>query len=65
VTSQFTIEEDGSISDIRILRSSNEILSKETIRVIKESNSVKWTPGRMDGNIVKVTLTFPVMFVLH
>jgi protein TonB len=65
VTSQFTIEEDGSISDIRIPRSSNEILSKETIKVINEANSVKWTPGKMDGKIVKVTYTFPVLFELH
>ena len=65
VTSQFTIEEDGSISDIRILRSPNEILSKEAIGVINEANSVKWTPSKMDGKPVKVRYTFPVLFMLH
>ena len=62
VVLQFTVEPDGSITDIKVLKSPDEALSAEAVRVVSESP--KWTPGYMNGEAVKVTYNFPVVFKL-
>ena len=62
VVLQFTVEPDGSLSDIKVLKSPDEALSAEAVRVVSESP--KWTPGYMNGEAVKVTYNFPVVFKL-
>ncbi len=58
---QFIVEKDGSISHIRVVRSSgNKSLDRAAIRVIK--TMPKWTPGRLQGKIVRTTYTLPVNF---
>lgn len=63
VTLQFTVYTDGSIGEIKVLRSVDPLLDKEAIRVV--SMSPRWTPGKMNGQPVKVTYTFPVVFRLE
>ena len=63
VTLSYVIGEDGSVSDVRVLRGANELLDAEAVRVV--SMSPKWTPGKRDGKPVKVTFTFPVIFQLR
>lgn len=63
VTLQFTINADGSISNIKVLRGVDPALDKEAVRVV--SQSPKWTPGKQRDRAVKVTYTFPVMFQLR
>ena len=56
---QFIVEKDGSISHIRVVRSSgNKSLDRAAIRVIK--TMPKWTPGRLQGKIVRTTYVLPV-----
>ena len=58
---QFIVEKDGSISHIRVVRSSgNKSLDRAAIRVIK--TMPKWTPGRLQGKIVRTTYALPVNF---
>ena len=64
VTLQYSIEADGRIADVKVLRSSgNKALDAEALRVV--SMSPKWKPGMQKGNPVRVTYTFPVIFQLR
>ena len=63
VTLQFTVEADGRVSNVRVLRGVDESLDKEAVRVV--SSSPKWKPGKQRDRAVKVTYTFPVIFQLR
>ena len=63
VTVQFTIDKDGSVKDVRVLRGADSTLDKEAVRVI--SNSPKWSPGKQRGKAVKVKYTFPIIFQMR
>ena len=54
---------DGSVKDVEVLKSANEYLDQEAVRIV--SASPKWTPGRIDGQPVAVKYTFPVIFQLR
>ena len=56
----FIIEKDGSVSNVRLLRSPNESLGVEAVRVV--SMSPKWTPGYQNGKAVRVQFAVPVNF---
>jgi TonB family protein len=62
VTTQFSVEPDGSVSEVvaAVESASDTILANEAIRVIK--SSPKWTPGTSNGVPCKVRYTFPVIF---
>lgn len=60
VTLQFTIEKDGSLTKIKVLRGVDPSLDKEAVRVV--SSSPKWKPGKQRDRAVPVTYTFPVIF---
>ncbi len=62
VTLQFTIEKDGSVTDVRVLRGCAPVLDEEAVRVV--SQSPKWTPGYINGEPVRVVYNFPVLFQL-
>ena len=62
VTLQFTVNTDGSVSGVKVLRGVDPSLDKEAVRVV--SQSPKWTPGKQRDRPVKVTYTFPVIFQL-
>jgi len=63
VLTQFTVNEDGTISDIQIVRSPSNGFSKEVIRVIKMLHPFK--PGMQQGRAVKVRYNMPFMFRLN
>ncbi len=63
VTLQFTVETDGSVKNVKVLRGVDSSLDKEAVRVV--SSSPKWTPGKQRGKAVKVQFTFPVIFQLR
>lgn len=63
VTLQFTVNTDGSVSNVKVLRGVDSSLDNEAVRVV--SMSPKWTPGRQRDRAVKVTYTFPVIFKLR
>lgn len=60
---QYTVEADGVVSNVRVLRGIREDLDAEALRVI--SMSPKWEPGIRDGKAVSVSYTFPVVFILR
>ncbi len=60
---QFTVNPDGSVSDVKVLRGVDSSLDAEAVRVIR--NSPKWTPGKQRDRAVKVTYQFPVIFQLR
>lgn len=60
VTLSFIIEKDGSVSNIEEMRSPDDRLTAEAIRVV--SLMPKWTPGMQDGKEVRVRYMLPVIF---
>ena len=63
VTLQFTVNPDGSVSNVKVLRGVDSSLDKEAVRVV--SMSPKWKPGKQRDRAGKVTYTFPVIFQLR
>ena len=63
VTLQFTVNADGTVSNVKVLRGVDSSLDKEAVRVV--SSSPKWKPGKHRDRAVKVTYTFPVIFQLR
>ena len=60
VTLKFTVDKDGSLIDIRVIRGVHPDLNNEALRVV--SQSPKWEPGKQRGRAVPVEYTFPVIF---
>ena len=59
-----TISKDGSVQNIRVVRSSGDtLLDEEALRVVRMSP--KWSPGMKDGKRVDASLTFSVTFALN
>ena len=63
VVVQFIIEEDGTVSDARVVQRVSDELDAEALRVV--SAMPKWTPGRQKGQPVRVKYTMPVTFRLQ
>lgn len=63
VVCSFTVNKDGSLSNIEVVLSGGDAsLDKEAIRVIK--SMPKWKPGMQLGKPVRVQYTIPVKFQL-
>lgn len=58
----FTVEKDGSITAVKVIRGVHELLDKEAIRVVK--SFPKWKPGKQRGKSVRVSYNIPISFVL-
>ena len=64
VTIQFTVNEVGEVTDVKVLNGVCKELDEEAMRIVNESPV--WEPGRTkDGLAVPVTFTFPVIFMLR
>ena len=59
----FVVERDGSITDVRVVKSVDPSLDKEAARVVK--SMPKWQPGKQNGSAVRVKYTVPVTFRLQ
>lgn len=55
----FTVTSKGEIIDVSALKSPNEDLSKEAVRVVK--GMPDWNPGEKDGQKVSVKMNLPIM----
>ena len=62
VSCSFIVNADGSISDVKILRSKDPLLDNEAVRVLKLMPN--WKPGMQQGKNVRVKYTVPVRFKL-
>jgi protein TonB len=63
VVCTFVVERDGSITDVRVIKSVDPSLDKEAVRVVK--GMPKWIPGKQNGSAVRVKYTVPVTFRLQ
>lgn len=57
---QFVVEKDGSLTNIQVLRSPDNSLSDEAVRVLK--SSPKWEPAMQRNKPVRLKYTLPVVF---
>lgn len=63
VTVSFVVERDGSITDVRVVRSVDPSLDREASRVVR--SMPRWSPGKQNGSAVRVKYTVPVVFRLQ
>ena len=63
VTLQFVVEKDGHVGEVKVIRSVDKDLDREAVRVVK--SLPKFTPGRQNGQPVRVWYTLPVTFKLQ
>ena len=56
----FVVERDGSITDVKVVKSVDPSLDKEAQRVVK--SMPHWIPGKQNGSAVRVKYTVPVTF---
>lgn len=60
---QFVVNSNGSICQVKNLKSPHEDLTEEAMRVVKKMP--RWNPGEQAGKKVRVRYTIPIKFVLH
>lgn len=58
----FTVENDGAINDVKVIRGVHPLLDEEAVRVIE--SFPKWKPGKQKGKTVRVSYNIPLSFVL-
>ena len=59
----FVVERDGSITDVRVVRSVDPSLDREASRVVR--SMPRWSPGKQNGSTVRVKYTVTVVFILQ
>lgn len=62
VVCSFIVERDGSITNVRMIRSLDPSLDREAIRLLMKMP--KWNPGKRDGVAFRARFTVPVIFQL-
>ena len=62
VICKFDIDEDGSVSDIRVVESAHPLLDSAAVKVI--SIMPKWIPAKQNGVTEKTNFTLPITFRL-
>ncbi len=64
VICEFVINKDGSIADLKVVRSAGDSsLDKEAIRLVKLMP--KWKPGKQRDKVVRVKYAVPINFKLQ
>lgn len=63
VVTSFIVERDGSISNVGVTRGVHPILDREAMRVVR--SMPRWTPGKQNGQTVRVKYNVPVSFRLQ
>lgn len=58
----FTVEKDGSLTDIKVIRDIGCGCGEEAIRIIKMMP--KWIPAKQCGKIVRQQYNLPIKFIL-
>ena len=60
---EFVVNEDGSVSNVKVLRGIGGGCDEEAVRVV--SGMPVWKPGKQNGKPVKVLFRLPITFVLN
>lgn len=56
----FIVEKDGTLSNIKVLKGIGEEFDAEAVRAVKEMPA--WIPGKLNGELVRVSFTLPINF---
>lgn len=56
----FTIDSQGALSGVRVLKSVSKALDEEAVRVVKKMRY--WTPGKRNGKPVRAEMSIPINF---
>jgi len=59
---KFVVGSNGGVQEVEVLQGVFPSLDAEAVRVVR--SSPKWKPGIKDGKPIRVSYTFPVVFVL-
>lgn len=59
VVASFVVEKDGSLSDIKVIRSIGYGTEDEVLRILK--SMPKWIPGEQNGKKVRCSYLIPIM----
>lgn len=60
VTCSFVVNTDGSVSHVKVIKSVEESLNREAVRILTEMPD--WQPGRLDGRPVPVRVIWSIPF---
>ena len=60
---RFVVEKDGSVGDVKVVKSVHPACDKEAVRVVKKLK--KFKPARHNGKPVRSWVTMPVRFALQ
>lgn len=61
---QLMIEEDGTLTRLKVVRDPGYGLGEEALRIVQLMVGTPWTPGRQRGKPVRVQYYIPVKFEL-
>ena len=62
VVVSFIVEKDGSLTDVKVIKSLDPAFDKEAVRVVK--SMPKWKPGMYRGKPARVKYYIPISFRL-
>lgn len=63
VVVQFVVAKDGSLKDVKVLKSVSPTLDKAAMDVVKKMP--RWTPGTKNGKPVDVHYCLPIRFAIQ
>lgn len=58
ILTEFVVEKDGSLSNIKVIKHPGKATAKEAIKVLKKSP--KWSPGIQNGKPVRTHYSLPI-----
>ena len=60
----FVVEKNGSFSNVYLIKDPGHGMGAEAMRIVEAmgGKKMKWTPGREDGQKIRVEMTLPVSF---
>lgn len=62
VYAEYIIEKDGTVSNVKVIKSDDAKLNQEVLKVVKSSPN--WKPGKQNGKLVRVKCVVQVKFAL-
>jgi protein TonB len=59
----FVVNEQGAVTEARVAEPKYPLLDAEALRVVNRLG--KWQPGRIEGEVKKISFTLPVTFLIQ
>ncbi|MDI9355726.1 MAG: energy transducer TonB [Chitinophagaceae bacterium] len=61
---QFVVDEQGSLTEVEVVKGIGAGCDEEAVRIIK-NQPTKWTPGEQRGKPTKIRMILPITFKLR